>query len=344
MKSLFFRINNKIHRFGNLLRSRAVILAYHRVANVDFDPQLLCVSPQNFADQLERLCKLYRPLSLLNLVKSVNDQKIRHKSVVITFDDGYRDNFYKAKEILEFYKVPATIFVTTNNIGRKQGFWWDELENIILLRKFFPDFIRLDIDDKTYEWEFRSLPISFANFKDWNVSCKYYPGDRFKFYKELHLLLKCLHPKEIERIIHDLNAQVGEGPCVYNKDFSVINHEQLRGFKSNFIDIGSHTVSHPMMSRQTIMFQEEEIVQSKKYLETIMHKEVGTFSYPFGGLDDIDLFSEDFIKKAGYRCAVANYAANVYSDSNIYKLPRYLVRNWDGAVFESIMKKWFHGE
>lgn len=333
----------RFYKLKNLLRNRAIILAYHRVADVAFDPQLLCVSPKNFAEQLDYICSAFKPVSLVSLSDQINKNTIQHKSLVITFDDGYRDNFVTAKEILEQYRVPATIFVTTSKFGNSCGFWWDELEQIILLRKNFPTKIRLCIDGKDYAWIFDSNSIEFANFKDWNVSYKIYPHERFKFYKQLHLMLKPLPTDQIMKVIKDLKDQVPVGECFYDKDFKIISQTELHDFKSNLIDVGSHTVTHPMLSRQSDAVQEYEICQSRKILGDIMKKEIETFSYPFGGLDDIDNVSTRFAEHAGYKCAVANFADNVYSNADIYKLPRFLVRNWSGVEFEAMMNKWFYG-
>src|SRR5687767_8520588 len=93
-----------VHRLlaGRRVREpRALILVYHRVTQIDSDPQLLCVGPRRFAEHMEVLRKDYHPLSLRDLQQRVRDGGIPRKGVVVTFDDGYADNLYEAKPLLE---------------------------------------------------------------------------------------------------------------------------------------------------------------------------------------------------------------------------------------------------
>ena len=89
----------------------SLVLLYHRVAEVEADPQLLCVTPEHFTEHLEIL---------------------RGQDVALTFDDGYVDNLSNAKPLLEKFDCPATVFVTSGAVGQNREFWWDELERILL--------------------------------------------------------------------------------------------------------------------------------------------------------------------------------------------------------------------
>ena len=71
----------------------------------------------------------------------------------MTFDDGYLDNLTNAKPILEEHDVPATIFVCSGAVGRRQEFWWDQLERALLRSpKKLPERLELDIDGKRMTW------------------------------------------------------------------------------------------------------------------------------------------------------------------------------------------------
>lgn len=107
-----------------LFIQRSVVLMYHRIATAAHDHWQLCVSPRHFEEQLQVL-KRYKVIGLHELVSSVP-----RNGVAISFDDGYIDNYTTAKPLLEKYSLPATFFITNNNIGKQAEFWWDELENI----------------------------------------------------------------------------------------------------------------------------------------------------------------------------------------------------------------------
>ena len=98
--------------------------------------------------------------------------------------------------------------------------------------------------------------------------------------------------------------------------------------RSKFVEIGAHTVNHPRLSNEKPDVQEREILNSKQFLENILGSSVNGFSYPFGGKKDFDRQTMDLVKTAGYQYCVSTFAGRVYKFSNIYTLPRYVVRDW----------------
>lgn len=102
------------------------VLLYHRVCDMKPDIWNLAVSPVQFELQMKYLKENY------SIMRFEDDwSNIREKSVVITFDDGYLDNYRNAWPILEKYQIPATFFVSTGNIDSENEFWWDELSSLI---------------------------------------------------------------------------------------------------------------------------------------------------------------------------------------------------------------------
>src|SRR5262249_25579486 len=137
----------------NYLTSRGLILLYHRVAEVQSDPWLLSVTPGHFAEQLTVLRKLGRPTRLRHLAQSLREGTRLYRPLVITFDDGYADNLYKAKPLLERYEIPATVFLTAGYLGQDREFWWDELERLLLQAETLPRALSLNINGRTYHWD-----------------------------------------------------------------------------------------------------------------------------------------------------------------------------------------------
>lgn len=102
------------------------VLLFHRVVDKPRDPWQLEVSPQRFEQYIEYLSKNYQ------IIRFEDDwSRVSEPTIVITFDDGYYDNFKYALPILEEYKVPATIFVASGSLGKGKEFWWDRLSRII---------------------------------------------------------------------------------------------------------------------------------------------------------------------------------------------------------------------
>ena len=110
-------------------RNGALILCYHRVAESAEDPFFLCVRPDNFAAHLEEISRAREPSTLADAFLPS-----RRPRVVVTLDDGYRDNLTNALPIAESKGVPITVFVTSGMVGNSNGFWWDRLGALLRSR------------------------------------------------------------------------------------------------------------------------------------------------------------------------------------------------------------------
>lgn len=116
------RVCNSINK--NITKTIPVLL-YHRIDDLTYDPVMLAVQPETFEKHLQYISKNYESISLSQLVNRINNKSLTGREICITFDDGYQDNLTKALPILEKYNIPATIFITTSQIGEKASFPWD---------------------------------------------------------------------------------------------------------------------------------------------------------------------------------------------------------------------------
>lgn len=124
--NFIYKIKNKILNFINKTFKKTVtILLYHRIDRINHDPVMLAVTPETFEEHIKYINKFYKPVSLSELVKRINNKSLSGNEICITFDDGYKDNFTNALPILEKYNTPATIFITTGNLGKQASFEWD---------------------------------------------------------------------------------------------------------------------------------------------------------------------------------------------------------------------------
>ena len=115
-----------------LTTSQTAILTYHRVCPKNDDWSLETINPHAFEQQMEYFCRKYEILSLADLTQHIMQAKrLPKRAVVITFDDGYLDNYLYAYPILNKYHIPATIFLTTGQISSDKLFWWDKVGYII---------------------------------------------------------------------------------------------------------------------------------------------------------------------------------------------------------------------
>lgn len=158
--AIYHEMQKEYRMIYNLLDRPIIILLYHRVAELETDPQMLAVSPENFSKHMKFLKKNY------DVLRFEDDwEKVKSPSVVVTFDDGYVDNLINAKPILEQYDVSATIFVATGNIGNNKEFWWDDVERIILLNDHLPDTFTLCWKQKQLVFDFSSEIKKYDSYR-----------------------------------------------------------------------------------------------------------------------------------------------------------------------------------
>jgi len=197
----------------NVWRTGIRILMYHRINNSNNFDQL-SVSPARFKEHMAFLSKNCRVISLQQAIKELSGSTSLKPGVVVTFDDGYRDNLEYAFPILKRYNIPATIFITT---------------------------------------QFCDQTDKHPRYKDLTV--------------RLHLTWR----------------------------------EVLLLCESPLISIGSHTLSHPYLSRLSSEYSCKEIADSKQIIQSKLGVVTEFFCYPSG---DYHAREVKFISQAGYNAAV----------------------------------------
>ena len=307
----------------NLFASPVVILLYHRVISLPQDPQLLTVSPERFEQHIQHLREHYHPIRLTELAHRIESGDIPQKTVVVTFDDGYADNFTEAKPILDRYAVPATIFVTSDMIDSTREFWWDELERLILLKET-PEVLELNISYQHYRW---------------NTSNQ---SERHKTYVALHRLLRPMRYREREEILFCVAEWKGipiEGRFTHR----AMTTEQLRILReSPNIDIGAHTQTHPVLSALSRQEQFDEILKSKIRLEQVLEQNITTFAYPFGARCDYNIDTIEICKEIEFNIVCANFPGQLRKRVDKFQVPRWLIRNWDINLFSKKLKEFYY--
>jgi len=324
------------------LSAKAVILMYHRVVDVERDPWGLCVSPKNFAEHLAVLCRRAHPISLKELTRCHGRGRVPRRGIVVTFDDGYADNLYQAKPLLERYQVPATVFITTGQLGSGRGFWWDELERILLEPRRLPSTLRLEINDTAFEWELGAASEYRAEDVDrerglrpWEAE----PGSRLAFYYSVWRRLRSL-TDDMRRPLLDRLAAWAYVEHEASPPSRAMDIDELhRITDGGWVDIGAHTVTHPYLSAHPIGFQKAEIEMSKAQLEQILGRPVDSFAYPYGnyGPESVPLVSA-----TGFHCACSVVQDSVWYRTDRFRFPRFSVEDWSGEEFEKRLLLWLH--
>jgi peptidoglycan/xylan/chitin deacetylase (PgdA/CDA1 family) len=247
-----------------------VILNYHRIAEPSSPPLdrgLWSATPEGFAAQLALLRDHFDVISAADLPEALRSKRGRH--VMITFDDGYRDNHEHAFPALRAAGLPATFFLSTGYLDRPRLSWWDEIA-----------------------WMIRggSVPDPEQAIRE--------ATDRYKQ----------LPPESWAEFLDDLGRRTGQGraPAAIAAR-TWMTWEMARELRDGGMAVGGHTVDHPVLSRLPRGSQEEEIEGCAGRLRDELGVEMSMFSYPVGLPDCFDRNTRGLLEERGVRFAFSNY-------------------------------------
>jgi peptidoglycan/xylan/chitin deacetylase (PgdA/CDA1 family) len=336
------KLNAIARRVRNAIAPGALILMYHRVADVDLDQWGLCVTPRHFAEHLEVLQKSVRVLSLRQLTQELEEGKHVHRSVALTFDDGYADNLLNAKPILEQYDIPATVFVANGYVEQVREYWWDELERLFLQPGILPNKLELSLNDQSYQWELGDAAnyskADYQKHQGWYAEHKNDPTLRHQLYRSVWRLMQPLQADRQQQILSELRtwAEIESTPRSTHRPLTVAELSTLD--EGDLVEVGSHTAMHPFLSALPIPLQRQEIQQGKARLEEILGHSVRSFAYPYG---DYTPETVALVQAAGFERACSTVSARVQPQSDRFQLPRVEVLDWDGDAFARKLRRWF---
>jgi peptidoglycan/xylan/chitin deacetylase (PgdA/CDA1 family) len=263
---------------------RLLILGYHRVgrrSDARFDHGVITAD----AAQLERHIQFFQEnCVLVGLRQAIAIASGREHTdriaVLITFDDGYLDNYEVAFPILERYKVPAVFFLVSTFASGGVIPWWDRIAWMVKSAQV--ERFSLAGADSHIEFDLRetsredATDAILALFK---ARCQA-PAP---FLKELE---ECCRPEPIAR-----------GEELF------LSWSQAREMMASGMDVGAHTHTHPILAGLTKEEQTRELKQSKRILERELGKRIDVVAYPVGGRRDFNGITERAAWDCGYRAA-----------------------------------------
>ena len=284
------------------------ILPYHRVGNhADdiFDP----VPTWILEKQVRHLSKYYRVKTVGQIIRHIQKGDLPSRVVAITFDDGYRDNWEHAFPILQKYDLPATLFVSTGPLETGQPLWHDVM---------FAAFARTR--HSGYAWGDTWLDLSSREVRQQAVQ-------RFAAY------VRTLNEEErdaaVQRACFELQVTEAE---VRNRS-QMLAWDQVREMAESNVEIGAHTVTHPILSQLSDQRQKEEITHSIDTIEKRIGKRPCVFAYPNGRDEDFNEVSIQIMKESGIKAACTTEFGNNTRESDMLRLRRGAARLKDENGF-----------
>jgi peptidoglycan/xylan/chitin deacetylase (PgdA/CDA1 family) len=263
---------------------RTYILMYHRFSQ---KKSPFKIQSSVFDQQLRFLSKKFTIISLdkyIELLDFAPDALPEHP-LILTIDDGYADNYHYAYPVIKKYAVPATIFLSTDFVEHRAWLWSNRLEYI--LRQTRGVNFSLPLGGETHQF-------SVGSFAGWHEA-------QLAIFNHCRRLLDEEKDQFLDELSRKLRVVV---PSCSTDDFAPLTWEQVREMQGNGVHFGSHTCSHPILSRVEPGALVHELGDSKQQIEGQIDAEVRAFCYPNGAPEDMNQAVVQAVQEHGYAAAV----------------------------------------
>ncbi|MCI0662032.1 MAG: polysaccharide deacetylase family protein [Acidobacteria bacterium] len=284
-------------------------LLYHRVTTeskvpMPPNPSINITLPvTEFEQQIAYISKHYNCVALPEAVERLAEGTLSNRTIVVTFDDGYRDNLLHALPVLERHGVPATIFVATGLIDGTCVPWWYELEALL----YRLDALEVSWKERSFVWKLET------------------PAQRYAAISELSSLFR-------EMSIDDQNAFMEKVrklcPSKFTFESEFLSWDELIKLDRHpLITIGAHTKNHPVLSRATAAELGEELAGGKEILKNRLGHSVDHLAYPFGGSSEVGRREFEAARDAGFRSAFTTRFGHLHAMHRkfLHSLPRIII-------------------
>jgi peptidoglycan/xylan/chitin deacetylase (PgdA/CDA1 family) len=289
-------------RLRGLARPRwLIVLAYHRVlprppADFALDRAVVDADPVEFDRQMEQLSTLASPIDLERLIGFLRGERdLPPNAVLVTFDDGYRDNREVALPILQRHRIPAAFFVSTGHITRRRTYWWDRIA--YLLHHTTADEARL-----RYPTELILRPRA--------------EPERAR--RTMLRLVKGMSGLDLDRLLTELSRAVGvrwdEALDRHIADQTVMTWDDVRELHRAGMAIGSHTRTHRILYTLERDELDDELAGSRRDIEQAIGVPPMAIAYPAGrSLKALPMVTAA-VRRAGYAAAFSTQPSPVPVD------------------------------
>lgn len=246
------------------------VAVYHRVADLaqidDLDPEMVDATPDAFEEQMAYLRKNFHPVGIDEVLVAHREQRpLPPNSVMVTFDDGYRDNHQVALPILQRHGIRALFFITTAYLADRRLFWWERVNHHI--QKSTARELRIDYPAPEV------LDLSTAAAKA-----------RAK--RRLNRIIKDHYALDLERFLDGLTRACGvqwsDEESRRLGDRALMTWDDVRALRAAGMGIGSHTANHRVLQTLPPADLAGELSGSRGVLEQQLGEPVTTIAYPVG--------------------------------------------------------------
>lgn len=282
-------------------RKKLFILIYHRVLN---EPDFMRpgeVDRNTFTWQMQLLAKYFNVLPLSEALEGLQQNTLPPRAISITFDDGYADNYTNALPILKQFGLTATFFIASGYLDG--GRMWND----------------------TVIEAIRSFPQSQLDLSEIDLGCFDLSTPELRSECAKQIIIKIRHLDYRQRLS---KTQYIEQCAKDLPDNLMLSSGQLKTLVEFGMEIGGHTVTHPILATLTDEQVMSEVKENKIHLETLLNVPIRLFAYPNGKPEqDYLLKHPALLATCGYRAAFSTISGVAVKSSDSWQLPR--ISLWD---------------
>jgi peptidoglycan/xylan/chitin deacetylase (PgdA/CDA1 family) len=280
------------------------ILMYHGILKGPLMVNDWCFVDENsFGLQIGYLKKHFETISLSEAVKRMRNREITHATAVITFDDGYQNNFDIAFPILCKERIPATIFLTTGLMNTNDTVWYCRLN------------LALSKTQRTHiEWNGFKFDLSTLDLK-----AKASAAIQDSLKKLEHTNLMATVRSTILALGDDPDSSIEDGSAFRMLDKKAIGEMVASGL----IEFGAHTHRHAILSQLSEEERFNEIRQSIDAVYELTGRPCKCFAYPNGREEDYNSETIKDLKACGIEIAVTAISGPNDEKTPVLELRRY---------------------
>jgi peptidoglycan/xylan/chitin deacetylase (PgdA/CDA1 family) len=281
------------------------VLRYHSVSeNADYCPSSIAVSPARFEKQIAYLTSRYRIVSLADVTDClISGKPFPKRSAVITFDDGYLDNYTYALPILQRYGATATFFIVAGSLLGEQAFWVGALQQAVMIA---PDII----------------PLAEEFDVEIQTECDYKQQRQFLI-DQISIQINRSDLHGVKRMLSRVEQALGRAFMSESSDWFMMREKHAQELVAAKMTIGSHTVSHPILSSLTEDQAMNELQNSRLMIENVINQPVKHIAYPNGpGVKNFSAETLRLTRECDYQAGWTSERGPIVSDSERFSLPR----------------------
>jgi peptidoglycan/xylan/chitin deacetylase (PgdA/CDA1 family) len=263
------------------------ILVYHRVGDGPdqdhcLDPGLISTTPEMFARQMAFLKSAYHCLSIDELLEALRTGRgVPPRSVMVTFDDGYRDFLELAWPVLHWLQIPSLLFVATDHMEDKGSlYWWDRLYRMCFTTA--------------------RAQVALPGVGTYSLES---PEARLHAYRALRAHLQrqpcpvtLATVTELERALDVEVAPVGQD--------HLLTWDEVRALSDAGVAIGAHTRTHAIVSCLPLAQVRDEIAGAQEAIQRHFGQTWPVFAYPRGHAEDIGTEVMGMLDSLGFEAAM----------------------------------------